>query len=76
MAAVKAGTVRPYRVETPVTIEVDFKVTASANATQYIPGVSRLGPRSIAVRSDDLVQAIETFQIAARYGMQTSESRG
>lgn len=76
MEVVKAGNVSPYIVETPVTIEVDFKVTPSANATQYMPGVTRIGPRSISVTADDLVRAIETFQIAARYGMQTSESRG
>jgi D-amino peptidase len=73
--AVRAGRVRPYIVSSPVTIEVDFKATASAHMTTLIPGVERTGPRSIVLRGDDYVTTFRTFCVAALFGFQTSEGK-
>jgi D-amino peptidase len=73
VAAVREGRVQPYTVQTPVTIEVDFKNTASAHMTPLIPGVERTGPRSISITADDYVTAFKTFTVAALFGFHTSE---
>src|SRR5262249_36405201 len=55
--AVQSGKTRPYVFETPVRIEVDFKATSSAHMTCLIQGVSRVGPRTIAITGDDYLTA-------------------
>ena len=73
LEAARAGRVQPYTVATPVTIEVDFKNTASAHMTSMIPGVERIGPRTIRIASEDYVTAYRTFIVAALFGLATSE---
>jgi D-amino peptidase len=75
LGAVREGRVQPYSVQTPATIEVDFKNTASAHMTAMIPGVERAGPRSISITADDYVTAYNTFIVAALFGLSTSEGR-
>ena len=75
LAAVREGRVKPYLVDTPATIEVDFKNTASAQMTAMIPGVERVGPRGIRVAADDYVTAFRTFTVAALFGLSTSEGK-
>lgn len=69
---VRSGAVQPYTVSTPVTFEVDFKRTAPANMTTLIPGVERIGPRTIAIRSDDYVAAYRIFLASAFLGAHTA----
>lgn len=71
--AVQQGRVKPYVVDTPVTIEVDFKRTAPAHMAALIPGVTRNGPRGITITSDDYVSAYETFTVAALFAMHANE---
>ena len=59
MDAVRAGTVRPYRVATPLTFEVDFKRTSPAHFGTLFPGVERRGPRTIAITDTDYVRAFK-----------------
>lgn len=70
---VQAGAVKPYTVSTPVTIEVDFKQTASAHMTALIPTVEQVGPRTVAIRADDYIRAFKTFVAVALLGLATSE---
>jgi D-amino peptidase len=71
--AARSGNLQPYAVRTPVTIEVDFKRTAPANMTTLIPGVERMGPRTIAIRNEEYVTAFRAFVAAVLFGMHTSE---
>lgn len=71
--AVRAGKVRPYTFQTPVTIEVDFKVTGSAHMTSLIPTVTRIGPRTISITGDDYLTAFRTLVVAALFGSHTSQ---
>lgn len=71
--AVREGRVQPYTVKTPVSIEVDFKRTAPAHMAAMIPGVTRTGPRSIAITEDEYVSAYEVFTVAALFGLHANE---
>lgn len=57
--AVRAGKIRPYKVNTPVTFEVDFKRTSAAHLGTLFPGVERRGPRTIAISDGDYVKAFK-----------------
>ncbi|MFO7246224.1 MAG: M55 family metallopeptidase [Bacillota bacterium] len=59
--AVRRGQVQPYRIEGPVTFEVDFKRTACARVCTLFPGVERRGPRTVAVTAGDVVTAFKQF---------------
>lgn len=71
--AVREGRIQPYTVKTPVSIEVDFKRTAPAHMAAMIPGVTRTGPRSIAITEDEYVSAYEVFTVAALFGLHANE---
>lgn len=73
LTRVKNGQLKPYVVQTPVTIEVDFKRTSSAAMSSLIPTVERRGPRTIAISGDDYVRAFKTFVAASLFGLHTSE---
>jgi D-amino peptidase len=75
MTAVREKRLQPYTVQTPVTIEVDFKNTASAHMTAMIPGVERTGPRNIRITGDEYVRVYTTFIVAALLGLSTSEGK-
>lgn len=59
--AVRAGRITPYRAPSPVTFEVDFKRTAPAHMATLFPGVTRRGPRTIAVTDADYLRAFKQF---------------
>ena len=44
---------RAYRFGSPVELEIDFLAVTAATASSFIPGVERVGPRSIVYRHDD-----------------------
>lgn len=56
---VRAGEIKPYKVKTPVTFEVDFKRTSPAHLGTLFPGVERRGPRTIAISDGDYVKAFK-----------------
>ncbi|HEU5299675.1 MAG TPA: M55 family metallopeptidase [bacterium] len=55
LEAVRGGKIKPYRVKTPVTFEIDFKRTSPARMATLFPGVERRGPRTIAITQSDYV---------------------
>lgn len=59
MEGVRAGKIKPYKVKTPVTFEVDFKRTSPAHLGTLFPGVERRGPRTIAISDGDYVKAFK-----------------
>ena len=62
-------------VDTPVTIEVDFKNTGSAHMAPLIPGVERTGPRTIAITGDNYLEVFRTFTAALLFGFHSSEGK-
>lgn len=71
--AVKAGRIAPYRVQMPVTLEIDFKRTSPAHMADLFPGVERRGPRTIAVTDTDYVRAFKLFWGMLIVGLATAE---
>lgn len=71
--AVRRRQVQPYRVEPPVTFEVDFKRTACARACTLFPGVERRGPRTVAVTAGDVVMAFKQFWGCLVLGLASEE---
>jgi len=44
---------RPYIVQAPISLEVDFQLTVMADRAELLPGVKRAGPRTIAYMHED-----------------------
>ncbi|MDR7434536.1 MAG: M55 family metallopeptidase [Armatimonadota bacterium] len=59
--ATRAGLLSPYRVEEPVTFEVDFKRTSPAHMCTLFPGVERVSPRTIRIIEHDYVRGFKLF---------------
>lgn len=55
----KAGAFKPYRVQGPVTFEIDFKTTDSAHMACLFPTVQRLGSKTVAVSAPDYPTAFK-----------------
>lgn len=75
-ARVKAAMARrsefkPYKVTTPVTVEVSFKNYTPAETLAYLPGFELLDSHSIRFRAKDMVEAeaIRTFITSYRIDM-------
>ena len=49
----ECGRFRPYRLETPAELEIEFLAVTAATACSFIPGVERTGPRTIVYRHED-----------------------
>lgn len=55
----RASGAKPYRVKSPVTIEVEFMSTAESEIGTLIPGVEKTGPRTIRIQHDDYLTAFK-----------------
>ena len=44
---------RPYIVQAPISLEVDFQLTVMADRAELLPGAKRAGPRTIAYMHED-----------------------
>lgn len=56
-AVQKLSQLEPYKVETPVTIEITFKTTAEAAFCTVFPTVTRLDSKTVRVQGDDYLTA-------------------
>ena len=59
----RLGTMQPYRVTTPVDIEVGFKLTIDAERVSYIPGVTRVDAHTVRATLPDMLQVVKLTQI-------------
>jgi D-amino peptidase len=75
VGAVVSGDVQPFVFDLPVTIDIDFKATGSAHMSSLIPGVTRIGPRTISISDDDYLTAFRTLVVAALFGSHTSQGK-
>lgn len=62
-AMARRGDFKPYKVTTPVTVDVSFKNYTPAEMLAYLPGFERTDAHSIRYRARDMVEAeaIRTF---------------
>ena len=57
LAVERANSSKPYKVEGPITFEIDFKGTNQALMTTTIPSVELISPKTIRFTSQDMVTA-------------------
>ncbi len=67
----KAGAFQPYKVEAPVTFEVEFKTTDAAHMACLIPTVKRLDSKTITITADDYPSAFKQLWGALILGAKT-----
>jgi D-amino peptidase len=65
---------KPYKVDLPVSVEVEFSTTAIAAAAALMPGIDRVSSRSISFRAKDFLEAYRTFRAAILLGCTTADS--
>jgi D-amino peptidase len=59
---------KPYRFATPVTMEIDFAGTQNADFAELIPGMERIGGRTLRFVHDDYAIVFKAFVAAFRLG--------
>lgn len=61
-----AGDLEPLRIETPVTLDVEFRHGGEADHAALVPGAERFGDRGVRVVSPDVVTAYRAFLAGIR----------
>jgi D-amino peptidase len=59
-ALAKRGSIQPFRVAPPYTVDIEFHNSAQAEMPLMLPGVKRTGARSVSVSGSDY---LETFKL-------------
>jgi D-amino peptidase len=82
-AAIRAGATealralpaaRPYLIEPPLTLDIDYVRTHNADFAELIPGFERTGGRSTRFVHDDIAIVFRAFMAAIRLGGVANES--
>ena len=68
-AVAKLGTLQPYRVKTPVDLEVGFKLTLDAERASYTPGLTRSDAHNVKGSFPDMVVITRLLQVIANLEM-------
>jgi D-amino peptidase len=64
----RIGAARPFAFEPPIALEIDFVSTQNADFAELIPGVERIGGRTIRYEHDDYRTVFRLFIAALRLG--------
>lgn len=59
----KVGTLQPYRLTTPINLEVGFKLTIDAEMAAYVPGLARSDAHSVKGTFRDLPEVTRLLQV-------------
>ena len=59
----KVGSMRPYRVTTPIELEVGFKLTIDAERAAFIPGLTRSDAHNVKGSFKDMIEISKLVQI-------------
>ena len=62
-AMAKLGTLQPYRVKTPIDLEVGFKLTIDAERAAFVPGLTRSDAHSVRGTFPDMIQITKLLQV-------------
>jgi D-amino peptidase len=68
-AMAKIGTLQPYRVNTPIDLEVGFKLTLDAERASFTPGLTRSDAHSVRGTFTDIVTITRLLQVIANLEM-------
>ena len=64
-AMAKLGSLRPYRVNAPVGLEVGFKLTIDAERAAFVPGLSRSDAHNVKGTFKDMVEISKLLQVVS-----------
>ena len=59
----KIGSLQPYRVTTPVALEVGFKLTIDAERAAFVPGLARSDAHNVKGTFHDMVEVTRLLQV-------------
>ena len=62
-AMAKVGSLRPYRVTSPIALEVGFKLTIDAERAAFVPGLTRSDTHNVKGSFKDLVEITKLLQV-------------
>jgi D-amino peptidase len=62
-AMAKLATLQPYRVRTPIDLEVGFKLTIDAERAAFVPGLARADAHGVRGTFPDLLQITKLLQV-------------
>ncbi|HVA33966.1 MAG TPA: M55 family metallopeptidase [Candidatus Baltobacteraceae bacterium] len=68
LAVAQAASAKPYRVESPVRLDVTLAKVEQADLVEMIPGFARTGPRSVRFVHADVTVAFKAFVATWRLG--------
>jgi D-amino peptidase len=57
----------PYVVTTPVTLEMSYKNYAAAEIFSYLPGMERVGSRTVKYVAKNIAEAVDVIMVAESY---------
>ncbi|ACZ41273.1 peptidase M55 D-aminopeptidase [Thermobaculum terrenum ATCC BAA-798] len=60
--AVSVRNIQPLSPPSPCEVELDLMVTEMADRAEYVPGVHRIGGRTIGFECEDIIKAFEMFR--------------
>ncbi|GMV06115.1 MAG: peptide ABC transporter substrate-binding protein [Gemmatimonadota bacterium] len=66
-ALARVGELRPFRVETPVRLEIAFKNYMPAEVLAYLPGVERVDAHTVAFVGRDMLEVSRFLQFVTHY---------
>jgi D-amino peptidase len=62
-AMAKLSSMQPYRLKTPIDLEVGFKLTIDAERAAFVPGVARLDAHTVKGTFPDMLQVTKLLQV-------------
>jgi D-amino peptidase len=66
-AMAKLGSLQPYRVRTPIDLEVGFKLTLDAERASFVPGLSRADAHSVKGTFPDMTTVTRLLQVVTSF---------
>lgn len=61
---------QPFRIQSPVSVEVSFKNYLMAEVAAYMPGIERIGSHTIRFTARDMLEAADIMTFLLTYGPQ------
>lgn len=66
-AVARRNEIKPYFLQTPVTVELSYKNYAAAEIFSYLPGMERVGSRTVRYVSKNITEAVDVIMVAESY---------
>jgi len=63
----KLGSLQPYRLSTPVRLEVGFKLTIDAERAAFVPGLSRADAHNVQGSFRDMIEVTKLLQVLTSF---------